>query len=235
MNKTQPDMRLEEFEKQIGYKFKNRELLCCAFTHSSYANENKALGVHDNERLEFLGDSVLGCTTALHLFKKYPDEPEGELTKVRSALVCTTSLCERARAIDLGSHLRLGHGEEGSGGRDRDSILADAFEAVIGAIYLDSGEREAQSFIHRFLLDDAEIGDYLITDYKTALQEIVQKNRGEKLSYRVVESNGPDHERSFAVEVMINSNHVGTGIGKSKKEAEQAAAHEALKLMGVVK
>lgn len=222
-----------KFQNTIGYKFKDIELLERALTHSSYANENRASGVLDNERFEFLGDSVLGMNTALYLFNKYPDEPEGELTKMRSSLVCTGALCERARAINLGAELRLGHGEESGGGRERPSILADAFEAVIGAIYLDSGEESARKFIKRFVFDAEKGGEWSITDYKTTLQEIVQKNRGELLSYRVIESNGPDHERSFTVEVMINSNHIGTGHGHSKKEAEQQAAKEALKLMGM--
>ena len=232
MNKTSNN-GLKEFQKKIGYKFRDIALLERALTHSSYANENRASGVLDNERLEFLGDSVLGMNTALHLFAKYPDEPEGELTKMRSSLVCTGALGSRAKAISLGDHLRLGHGEESGGGRDRASILADAFEAVIGAIYLDSGEESARAFIKRFVFEAEAGGEWSITDYKTTLQEIVQKNRGEKLSYRVLESNGPDHERSFTVEVMINSNHIGTGFGHSKKEAEQMAAKEALKLMGM--
>ena len=220
-------------QKKIGYKFKNTELLLRAMTHSSYANENRAVGVLDNERLEFLGDSVLGMNTALHLFKKYPDEAEGELTKMRSSLVCTGSLADRARAINLGDMLRLGHGEESGGGRERASILADAFEALIGAIYLDSGEEEARKFIQKFVFDAEKGGEWSVTDYKTTLQEIVQKNRGEKLSYKMLESNGPDHERSFTVQVLINSNPIGEGYGHSKKEAEQMAAHEALKLMGM--
>ena len=220
-------------QKRIGYKFKNTELLLRAMTHSSYANENRADGVLDNERFEFLGDSVLGMNTALYLFKKYPDEPEGELTKMRSSLVCTGSLADRAKAIDLGDMLRLGHGEESGGGRERASILADAFEALIGAIYLDSGEEEARKFIKRFVFDAEKGGEWSVTDYKTTLQEIVQKNRGEKLSYKMLESNGPDHERSFTVQVLINSNPIGEGYGHSKKEAEQMAAHEALKLMGM--
>jgi len=222
-----------KFEKTIGYKFRDIALLERALTHSSFANENRANGVLDNERFEFLGDSVLGMNTALYLFNKYPEEPEGELTKMRSSLVCTGALCERARAIGLGAGLILEHGKESGGGRDRDSILADAFEAVIGAIYLDSGEESARKFIQKFVFDAERGGEWSVTDYKTTLQEIVQKNRGELLSYRVIESNGPDHERSFTVEVMINSNHIGTGHGHSKKEAEQMAAKEALKLMGM--
>ncbi|MBE6911786.1 MAG: ribonuclease III [Ruminococcaceae bacterium] len=227
------DEKLISLQKRIGYTFKNANLLERAMTHSSYANENRADGVLDNERLEFLGDSVLGMNTALHLFKKYPDEPEGELTKMRSSLVCTGSLAERAKAINLGEMLRLGHGEESGGGRNRASILADAFEALIGAIYLDSGEESARKFIKKFVFEAEKGGEWSVTDYKTTLQEIVQKNRGEKLSYKMLESNGPDHERSFTVQVLINSNPIGEGYGHSKKEAEQMAAREALKLMGM--
>jgi len=223
----------EKFQNTIGYTFKNISLLERALTHSSYANENRASGVQDNERFEFLGDSVLGMNTALYLFNKYPDEPEGELTKMRSSLVCTGSLAERAKAINLGEMLRLGHGEESGGGRNRASILADAFEALIGAIYLDSGEESARKFIKKFVFEAEKGGEWSVTDYKTTLQEIVQKNRGEKLSYKMLESNGPDHERSFTVQVLINSNPIGEGYGHSKKEAEQMAAREALKLMGM--
>lgn len=232
MSKT-PNEKLASLQKRIGYTFGNIELLERAMTHSSFANENRADGVVDNERLEFLGDSVLGMNTALHLFNKYPDEPEGELTKMRSSLVCTGSLADRAKAINLGDMLRLGHGEESGGGRGRASILADAFEALIGAIYLDSGEVEARKFIQKFVFDAEKGGEWSVTDYKTTLQEIVQKNRGEKLSYKMLESNGPDHERSFTVQVLINSNPIGEGYGHSKKEAEQMAAREALKLMGM--
>ncbi len=235
MSKASPSpvRGIDAFQKKIGYKFKNIALLQRALTHSSFANENRADKIYDNERLEFLGDSVLGMVTALYLFKKYPDEPEGELTKMRASLVCAGALCARAKSINLGAHLRLGHGEESGGGRERESILADAFEAVIGAIYIDSGEAAAGEFIKKFVLSNLSAGDRAVMDYKTTLQEIVQKNRGEKLSYRVLESNGPDHERSFTVEVLINSNSVGCGSGHSKKEAEQMAAREALKLMGM--
>ena len=233
MSKTLGSPDLGAFQKRIGYFFKDEALLKNALTHSSYANENRASGVQDNERLEFLGDAVLGMNTALYLFKKYPDEPEGEMTKMRASLVCTGALCERAREIKLGDVLLLGHGEESGGGRERDSILADAFEAVIGAIYLDSGEEDALRFIRKFVFDGEGELSGKISDYKTTLQEIVQKNRGERLSYRMLESNGPDHERCFVVEVLINSNPIGKGFGHSKKEAEQMAAKEALKLMGM--
>ena len=171
--------------------------------------------------------------TAEFLYKNYPAMPEGQLTKLRASLVCEKSLHKFADSIRLGEFMRLGKGEINTGGRESPSILADAFEAVIGAIYLDSGEESARRFIKKFVFDAEKGGEWSVTDYKTTLQEIVQKNRGEMLSYRVIESNGPDHERSFTVEVMINSNHIGTGHGHSKKEAEQMAAREALKLMGM--
>jgi len=224
---------MKKLEEKLGYQFKNGDLLTTALTHSSFANEHKKSGIECNERLEFLGDSILGMITAEHLFRNEPGMPEGKMTRLRAELVCERSLVSVADELELGDYLKLGHGEESGGGRDRDSILADAFEAVIGAIYLDSGEESARKFIQKFVFDAERGGEWSVTDYKTTLQEIVQKNRGELLSYRVIESNGPDHERSFTVEVMINSNHIGTGHGHSKKEAEQMAAKEALKLMGM--
>ncbi len=224
---------LSKLQKRIGYNFKKIEYLRQAVTHSSYANEKRSEGLCDNERLEFLGDSVLGMVTASYLFEKYADTTEGELTKMRSSLVCEGALCERAKSIDLGAYLLLGNGEESGGGRKRASILADAFEALIGAIYLDSGEPAARSFITRFVLSADGKADKVVTDYKTMLQEIVQKNKGEQLSYHMLSANGPDHERSFSIEVRLNSNVIGKGEGHSKKEAEQAAAREAIKLMGL--
>ena len=226
---------MKKLEDVIGYHFQNHRLLELALTHSSYANENREKKLTSNERLEFLGDSVLGFITASHLYQTHPDVAEGELTKMRSALVCESSLCECARTIGLGEYLRLGHGEESGGGRKRDSILADAFEALIGALYLDAGEKQAREFVHRFVIDAAQrvVKPDAVTDYKTTLQEIVQKNPGETLSYRLLDTKGPDHEKSFSVEVLLNSNVVGKGHGHSKKEAEQMAAKEALELMGL--
>ena len=225
-----------ELEQKIGYRFSSRHLLTLALTHSSYANEHKAQNIVCNERLEFVGDSVLGFICAEYLYSRFGSKPEGELSKIRSSLVCESALDIYAKQIGLGSFLLLGHGEELAGGRERPSILSDAFEALIAAIYLDGGMEKAKEFVLPFItsaLDNDKKTHVLNRDYKTALQEIVQKNRGEKLSYRTLESNGPDHERSFVVEVLINSNPIGRGHGKSKKEAEQMAAHEALKLMGI--
>lgn len=225
---------MKELQKKIGYEFQNKDLLNTALSHSSFVNECKVKQCASNERLEFLGDSVLGVITATYLYQNYPHVMEGELTKMRSSLVCEGALCECARAISLGDYLRLGRGEESGGGRQRDSILADAFEALIGAIYLDGGEASARKFVHQFVIGRAgAVNPHAIRDYKTALQEIVQKNPGENLSYRMLGACGPDHDKNFQVEVLLNSNVIGQGEGHSKKEAEQMAAKKALALMGI--
>jgi len=219
------------FEKRIGYTFRNKDYLKTALTHSSYANELKK-GLECNERQEFLGDAVLSLVVSDYLYKG-SHLSEGDLTKLRASLVCEKSLCGFARQIDLGSHLRLGRGEEQTGGADRPSILADAFESLIAGIYLDSGMESARGFIlpfvERALEDDGKDG---FQDYKTMLQEIVQQNPGETLSYVLVEESGPDHDKRFEVEVHLNSNVIGRGVERSKKGAEQMAAREALALMG---
>ncbi len=222
---------LEEYEKQIGYRFHNRKLLDTALTHSSYANEHHCKSY---ERLEFLGDSVLGFVTAEYLFQHFPHLPEGQLTKNRAALVCERSLCGFSRSLQAGNFLRLSHGEQHSGGHDRPSILADVFESTIAAIYLDSGDlEEAKRFILRFIAPAAGTQNAKpFKDYKTTLQEIIQQNPEEKLEYAVTGESGPDHDKHFAVEVRLNSNVIGRGGGRSKKEAEQQAAREALELMG---
>ena len=222
---------LEEYEKRIGYQFKDRTLLETALTHSSYANENRC---QSYERLEFLGDSVLGFVTAEYLFTHYASLPEGQLTKTRAALVCEKSLCGFSRSLDVGSFLRLSHGEMHSGGRERPSILADVFESTTVAIYLDSGDLEkAKAFILRFIVPAAKTrSSRTFKDYKTTLQEIIQQNPEERLEYVVTGESGPDHQKHFTVEVHLNSNVIGKGGGRSKKEAEQQAAREALELMG---
>lgn len=218
-------------EKALNYHFQNPELLQRALSHSSYVNE-KQNGSASNERLEFLGDSVLGFIAAEYFFKNRSDLPEGELTKLRAAAVCEPSLFLFAKELELGKHLLLGKGEDVTGGRERPSILADAFEAVIAAIYLDGGMKAAQKFVLHYItrkqntLPGSE-------DYKTTLQEIVQRNPEEKLEYVLIEETGPAHDRHFHVELRLNSNPVGHGEGRSKKMAEQAAAKEALLLMGV--
>lgn len=223
---------MKEFEEKLGYHFKNPNYLATALTHSSYANENKSAG-NSNERLEFLGDSVLGVVVADYLFKNYPNMPEGDLTKLRAALVCEKACCNFSRQIDVGDFLRLSHGEQNSGGRTRSSILADAFEAIIAAIYMDSGMEEARKFILRFVIPVAQAAKpKAFKDYKTALQEIIQQNPEEHLEYVLTGESGPDHNKHFTVEVHLNSNVIGKGGGRSKKEAEQQAAREALELMG---
>ena len=224
-------MSLSELQNKIGYKFKNIEYLQIALTHSSYANEMKH-GIKYNERVEFLGDAVLSIVVSDYLFNNY-SVPEGDLTKLRASLVCEKSLDEMAAQINLGKYLRLGKGEEMMGGRTRPSILADAFEAVIAAIYLDGGIENARKFILPFVKDMLDNKDKLsFTDYKTLLQEIVQQNPEEVLSYKLVSEKGPDHDKIFVVEVHLNSNVIGKGQGKSKKQAEQMAAKQALELMG---
>ena len=223
--------KVKVFEEIIGYKFKDKSLLKTALTHSSFANESN--GKYDyNERLEFLGDSVLGMITAEFLFTHHPEMPEGKLTKTRAAMVCEKSLHRFALSIKLGEFMFLGKGEINTGGRERPSILADAFESLIAAIYLDAGFEEAKKFVLGFI-STADIDEPVITDYKTALQEIVQKNPGEYLEYFMVGESGPDHCKTFIVEVHLNNNVIGTGEGKSKKQAEQMAAKETLRLMGL--
>lgn len=221
---------MKELEKKIGYNFRNKELLQLALTHSSYANEKQ--GRQDNERLEFLGDSVLGFITAEYLFSTLKKRPEGELTKLRANAVCEKSLAAFANEINLGDYILLGKGEIMTGGRERPSILSDAFESVIAAIYLDGGMEEAKKFVLRFVTTSTT-DTAKATDYKTMLQEVIQKNPDEHLTYRLVAESGPDHNKEFTVEVYLNSNCIGTGKGHSKKKAEQAAAKEALELMGI--
>ncbi len=219
-------------ESRLGYNFNNISLLKNALVHTSYANEVRN-GVTSNERLEFLGDSVLSLIVSDHIFNKFPNMPEGELTRLRASLVCEKALCGFARELDLGHFLYLGKGEDKGGGRDRDSILADAFEAVLAAIYLDGGMDAAKKHVMRFVLREIDAHTEENTkDYKTILQEIIQRNPEETVSYILTASEGPDHDKSFTVEVHLNSNVIGEGTGKSKKQAEQMAAKQALILMG---
>ena len=225
-------MDFTEFENKIGYTFKNKELLHEALSHSSYANEVKR-GRHSNERLEFLGDRVLSIVVSKHLFTHFKHLPEGELTKIRASLVCEKALFEFSKKIDLGKHILLGKGEENSGGRERPSIVSDAFEAVIAAVFLDGGMEAAEKYVLSFIPKNIEAtGSKSLHDYKTMLQEIIQKNPEERVEYVLADQTGPDHDRKFVVQVRLNSNVIGTGEGHSKKQAEQAAACEALRLMG---
>ena len=222
---------MEQLQNNLGYQFKNISFLERALTHSSYANEQN-LDIGDNERLEFLGDSVLGFVTAEYLFSHHKNFPEGELTKLRAYAVCEKSLFAYAKEIELGKFLRLGKGEEHTGGRNRASVLSDAFEAVIAAIYLDGGLEPAKKFILRFVEPYVEAKP-TFKDYKTTLQEVIQQNQGENLQYVLISESGPDHDKKFVMEVHLNSNVIGTGVGRSKKIAEQNAAKEALELMGI--
>lgn len=225
-------MDYSAFEAKIGYTFKNKELLHEALSHSSYANEQKH-GRHSNERLEFLGDSVLSIIVSEHLFSHFKHLPEGELTKIRASLVCEKALYEFSKKIDLGNFIFLGKGEENSGGRNRPSIIADAFEAVIAAVYLDGGIENAKKYVLGFIPKDLDKNSSKkLNDYKTVLQEVIQRNPEEKVEYVLTGESGPDHNKLFEVQVMLNSNVIGTGQGRSKKLAEQMAAKEALELMG---
>ena len=221
---------MRELEEKLGYRFRNIGLLAHALTHSSYANEHRSSGITSNERLEFLGDSVLGMVVAEHLFAKHPNMPEGELTRTRAALVCESSLYEVARVLNLGRCLRLGKGEDAGGGRSRPSILADATEAMLAAVYLDGGIEPVKSIIQTYILDK-EQEKSVDRDYKTALQELVQRNPGKLVSYRLIDETGPDHARVFVMEVSVGGKAVGVGRGRSKKEAEQMSAKAALEKM----
>ena len=220
---------IKDLETAIGYRFRNIQLLQNALTHSSYANERWHNSLMSNERLEFLGDSVLGMVVAEYLYRTFPDRPEGELTRMRADMVCEKTLAAVAARIDLGKHLMLGNGEEQGGGRTRDSILADAVESVIAASFLDGGMAAARKFIEQFILVEVPVKKLHNADYKTALQERVQQKKNQALSYALVGESGPDHDKRFEVEVSLNGTVVGFGSGSSKKRAEQMAARDALK------
>ena len=229
---------ISELEEKLGYKFNDTQLIYTALTHSSYSNENRARGnsCDSNERLEFLGDAVLQIIVSEYLFKQYPDLPEGELTQFRQHVVCEGTLSRAARIIGLGNYILLGHGEEVNGGRNRDSLLADAFEAVLAAIFLDSGARSdgvAVEILLRLLSEDLRnCKRNRGGDYKTKLQQFIQQNSSDILKYEPVSEEGPDHDKRFVVKAMLNSNEIGRGEGRSKKEAEQQAARQALELFG---
>lgn len=218
---------LEELQGKIGYCFKNTDLLKQALTHSSFANEQKINKLKDYERLEFLGDAVLELVSSEFLFKENPQMPEGQLTKLRASMVCEPALAYCAKDIDLGSYLLLGKGEEATGGRHRSSITSDVMEAVIGAVFLDGGIEEAKKYIYRFILSDLE-NKILFLDSKTILQEEIQKKNDAQLRYELISESGPDHDKEFHVEAYLNDVLIGTGVGRTKKAAEQQAAYEAL-------
>ena len=219
---------IKDLETAIGYQFQNIQLLQNALTHSSYANERWHNSLLSNERLEFLGDSVLGMLVAEYLYHTFPDRPEGELTRMRADMVCEHTLATVANKIGLGNHLMLGHGEERLGGRSRESILADATESVIAACFLDGGLDAAAQFVKKYILVEVPVTKLNNVDYKTALQELVQQKKNQVLSYTLVGQSGPDHDKQFDVEVSLNGTVVGRGSGRSKKRAEQMAAKAAV-------
>ena len=219
---------IKDLETAIGYRFQNITLLQNALTHSSYANERWHDSLKSNERLEFLGDSVLGMVVAEHLYNRFPDRPEGELTRMRADMVCEQALAEIANKLDLGKHMLLGHGEEQCGGRNRASILADAVESIIAASFLDGGMDAAKQIVEKFVLCHVPKDRLHNMDYKTILQEQVQKKKNQVLSYALVGESGPDHDKRFTVAVYLNGQQVGQGIGSSKKRAEQEAARAAV-------
>ena len=221
---------MNELEKTIGYEFRDPKLLELALTHSSYAHEHYAGKRHDNERLEFLGDAVLELVSSDFLFHNYSEYPEGELTKLRASIVCEQSLAMCAETVSLGKYLRLGNGEDSTGGRLRASITSDAMEALIGAIYLDGGFANAKEFIVRFVLNDLE-NKKLFYDSKTILQEIVQRDFNEPLSYELLAEEGPDHDKKFRMQAKIGDKPYGIGTGHTKKGAQQLAAYETILML----
>lgn len=220
-------MKLEELEEKLGYHFHDRRLLEQALCHSSYANERHMDRLLNNERLEFLGDAVLELATSEYLYLNYPEMPEGEATRTRASIVCEQTLALCARALGLGTWLRLGKGEELTGGRERDSITSDAMEALLGAIYLDGGFANAKEFVHHFILNDIE-HKKLFFDSKTILQEQIQSETEEPLRYELIKEEGPDHNKRFTVTVSLGNDILGTGSGRTKKAAEQEAAYRAI-------
>lgn len=225
------EMQIKAIETEIGYTFKNKQLLIRALTHSSYSNENKKDKFKNNERLEFLGDSVLGVIVSEYIFNQYATLEEGQLTKIRAKIVCEASLGSAARTLKLGDYMQFGRGEELTGGRTRTSILSDAFEALIAAIYLDGGMEYAKPFVIKQLeciIQDAVQGR-LFVDYKTRLQEVIQVTKGNRIKYEIYKEEGLDHAKIFHTHVKLNDTVIGEGTGNSKKESEQAAAKEGLK------
>lgn len=221
---------MHPLEDVLGYQFEKPELLERALTHSSYANERLGGALDCNERLEFLGDAVLGMVVADHLYREHPDLPEGDLTRLRASMVCEEALARVAKSWQLGSHINLGRGEGLSGGQERASILADAVEAVLAAIYLDSGIAQVRRTIRQFILSQ-EVPTGRTRDHKTALQEFIQRESGHMLAYELVSAQGPDHQKTFTMAVLLDGKQVGRGEGHSKKEAEQMAAKVALEAL----
>ncbi|MFV9509897.1 ribonuclease III [Tepidibacillus sp. LV47] len=223
-------------QKNLGIQFRNINLLKQAFTHSSYVNEHRHRHLKDNERLEYLGDAVLELTVSDYIFHMFPQMKEGQMTKLRAAIVCEPSLVEFAESLNFGDYILLGKGEEISGGRQRPALLADVFESFIGALYLDQGLDTVRQFLAKYVFPKVEHGDFFqIHDYKSQLQEYVQHQNLGHIHYEIVSETGPAHDREFHSEVKINDKTYGHGVGKSKKEAEQRAANQALIQLGVNK
>jgi ribonuclease-3 len=226
---------MQELQKKIGIIFNNPQLLKQAFTHSSYANEKKIDELHNNERLEFLGDAVLELTISQFLFEQFPHKSEGQLTKLRAAIVCESSLVFFAEQLQFGEHVLLGKGEEVTGGRIRPALLADVFEAFIGALYLDQGLEGVKQFLQLVVFPKIiKENSFMKLDYKSSLQEYFQQNTTNQLNYRIVGEHGPPHKPEFIAEVSVNQKVIGRGIGRTKKEAEQRAAEEAIKDLGLI-
>jgi len=227
--------KLEEIQKKINYFFKDIELLNISLTHSSYSNENKMRANENNERLEFLGDAIIGLVVSEYLYNRFKEFPEGEMTKKRAAIVCESSLAFAARKINLGDYILLGKGEEATGGRNRDSILADAFEALAGAIFIDGGLNSTRNYLLGMFEEEviyAISKGNLFIDYKTELQEVLQKKGKPKIEYNVEKEVGPDHNKKFYMNVIVENKIIGSGMGRNKKEAEQMAAKQALIRIG---
>lgn len=224
------ESRIKELEDRIGYRFQKKDLVREALTHSSYANERSIRKINCNERLEFLGDAVLEQTSSIFLFQQYPKAAEGQLSKIRASLVCESALAVVAEKIGLGELIFLGKGEKANGGGRKPSVVSDAVEALIGALYLDGGEKAANNFIMQYILTDIQEKEKAFIDYKSELQELVQSGNYGTICYQVTGEYGPEHEKEFEVELMINQKKVSLGRGRNKKAAEQMAAYEALKI-----
>ncbi|MDQ0337536.1 ribonuclease-3 [Caldalkalibacillus uzonensis] len=226
--------QFEAFQKRIGIAFQDETLLVQAFTHSSYVNEHKNKAYKDNERLEFLGDAVLELTVSQYLYTHYQTMSEGEMTKLRAAIVCEPSLVQLANELEFSKLVRLGRGEEMAGGRERPALLADVFEAFVGALYLDQGLEAVDAFLAKYVYPKIDAGAFFkIVDYKSQLQEYVQHDNLGELTYQIVSEKGPAHNREFVAKVCLSGKDLGMGTGRSKKEAEQRAAEQALKKLGV--
>lgn len=229
MTKLKKTFDFETFEQKYGIVFEDKQLLKQAFTHSSYVNEHRRRPFEDNERLEFLGDAVLELTVSRYLFQTYPEMTEGDLTKLRAAVVCEPSLVEFAITLGFGEFILLGKGEEVTGGRERPALLADVFEAFVGALYLDQGMDEVVQFLHKHVFPKIAEGAFShVMDFKSQLQEYVQRKNLGEISYRILQEKGPAHDREFVVEVAVGDQQLGSGVGRSKKEAEQQAAQKAM-------